>query len=181
MARFPTLTPEEMNPQQRAVAAEITAGPRGEVRGPFIALIHHPELARRLQALGEQLRWKNSLPAHLVELAVLATARRWTCQHEWFMHDALARKAGLDAAVIDAIREGHEIPPNTDEGLVLAFCRDAHTSGRVGDDTFAKVRDRFGLQGALDLLALCGYYTLMAMVLNTAGLPLPGNAAPPLK
>ena len=181
MTRFRKLTPEEMTPQQRAVAAEITAGPRGEVRGPFIALIHHPELARRVQALGEQLRWKNSLPAHLVELAVLVTARRWTCQHEWFMHEPLARKANLDPAVIDAIRDGHEIPPNTDEALVLAFCRDAHSSGRVGDEVFEKVTARFGLQGALDLLALCGYYTLMAMVLNTAGLPLPGGAQPPLR
>lgn len=179
--RFPHLKPDQYTPEQRSVAAEIAAGPRGEVRGPFIALIHHPELARRLQALGEQLRWKSSLPAHLVELAVLVTARRWSCQHEWFMHDALARKAGLDPAVIDAIREGHDSAMGQDEAMVLAFCRDAHTTGRVGDETFAKVRERFGLQGALDLLALCGYYTLMAMVLNTAGLPLPGNAAPPLK
>ena len=181
MTRFPKLTTEQMSPEQRAVAAEITAGPRGEVRGPFIALIHHPELARRLQALGEELRWKSKLPKALLELAVLVTARRWTCQHEWFMHDALARKAGLDAGVIDAIREGHDAAMGKDEAMVLAFCRDAHTSGRVGDEAFAAVRDRFGLQGALDLLALCGYYTLMAMVLNSAGLPLPGNAAPPLK
>ena len=54
--RFPKLTPEQMTPAQREVAAEITAGPRREVRGPFIALIHNPELARRLQKLGEHLR-----------------------------------------------------------------------------------------------------------------------------
>src|SRR5205814_664566 len=35
--RFPRLTPEQMSPVQREVAAEISAGPRGEVRGPFIA------------------------------------------------------------------------------------------------------------------------------------------------
>ena len=40
MSRFPKLTTEEMSDAQRAVAAVITAGPRGEVRGPFIALIH---------------------------------------------------------------------------------------------------------------------------------------------
>jgi 4-carboxymuconolactone decarboxylase len=42
------------------------------------------------------------------------------------------------------------------------------------------VRERFGLDGALELLVLSGYYTLMAMVLNTAQLPLPGGAEPPL-
>ncbi|TMH71714.1 MAG: hypothetical protein E6H57_04685 [Betaproteobacteria bacterium] len=56
--RFPKLTPEAMSPEQREVAAAITAGPRGEVRGPFIALLHNPGIARHLQSLGEQLRWK---------------------------------------------------------------------------------------------------------------------------
>src|SRR5262245_30453400 len=101
--RFPKLAPDEMTPLQREVAAEISAGPRGEVRGPFVALIHHPELARQLQHLGEQLRWKAKLPQALVEMAVLVTARRWTCQHEWFIHEKLARDAGLPAGVIDAI------------------------------------------------------------------------------
>jgi 4-carboxymuconolactone decarboxylase len=50
----------------------------------------------------------------------------------------------------------------------------------VSDATFEAIRSRFGLDGALELLVTCGYYSLMAMVLNTAGLPLPGNAEPPL-
>src|SRR6476661_4183984 len=63
--RFPRLTPEEMTAEQREVAALISAGPRGEVRGPFIALIHNPALARHLQSLGEHLRWKGKLPPKL--------------------------------------------------------------------------------------------------------------------
>jgi 4-carboxymuconolactone decarboxylase len=179
--RFPKLTPETMSPAQRDVAAAITAGPRGEVRGPFIALLHNPGIAAHLQGLGEQLRWKGKLAPQLVELAVLITARRWTCQHEWFVHEQLARKAGLDGAIIDAIRERREPPLAGDEGLVYAFCRDAHATGRVSDSAFEAVRARFGLDGAVELLVLSGYYTMMAMVLNTAGLPLPGNAEPPLK
>ena len=170
-----------MSAAQREVAALITAGPRGEVRGPFIALLHNPAIARHLQALGEQLRWKSKLPPHLVELAVLITARRWTCQHEWFMHEQLARKSGLEVAIINAIRERREPPAKGDEALVYAFCRDAHAGGRVSDENFEAVRARFGLDGAVELLVLSGYYTMMAMVLNTAGLPLPGDAQPPLK
>ena len=178
--RFPRLTPDAMTPVQRDVAAEISAGPRGEVRGPFVALIHNPELARRVQALGEQLRWKSTLPAQLVELAVLVTARKWTCQHEWLIHEQLARKAGLDSAVIEAIRTYREPKAEGDEALVYYFCKDAHDTGRVSDEAFEAVKARFGLEGALELLVLSGYYTLMAMVLNTAGLPLPNGAKPPL-
>jgi len=179
--RFPRLTIDLMTPEQRAVAAEIAAGPRGEVRGPFLALLHHPELARRLQALGEQLRWKAKLAPHLVELAVLVTARHWTCQHEWYMHEKLARKHGLEERIVTAIAKGREpegMP--ADEAAVHAFCREVHASGRAGDAAFDAVRRRFGLDGALELIALCGYYSLMAMVLNTAGMPLPDNAPPPL-
>ena len=179
--RFPKLTLEQMNAAQRAVAAEITAGPRGEVRGPFIALIHNPELASRLQTLGEFLRWKGKLPARLKELAVLVTARRWTCQHEWVMHSKLALEAGLETHVVNAIAADRE-PANlsSDENAVYRFCRDLHATGRAGDEAFREIEKRFGLDGALELIALNGYYTLMAMVLNTAGLPLPGNANPPL-
>ena len=171
-----------MTPAQREVAAEIAAGPRGEVRGPFVALIHHPALARRIQALGEQLRWKSKLPPRLLELAVLVTARRWTCQHEWLMHEKLAREAGLGLQIIKSISEGKD-PQGmcADEAAVVAFCRDVHDTGRVGDAAFELIKNRFGLDGALELLALSGYYSLMAMVLNTAGMPLPGGAEPPLK
>jgi 4-carboxymuconolactone decarboxylase len=180
--RFPKLTAEEMTPAQREVAAEITAGPRGEVRGPFIAWIHHPELARRLQALGEQLRWKSTLPPQLVELAVLICARRWTCQHEWFMHEKLAREAGLDPQVVASLSKGEKPKKlSPEQAAVYDFCKDLHATGRAGDAAFEAARSQFGLEGALELVALSGYYSLMAMVLNTAGMPLPGNAQPPLK
>ena len=171
-----------MDPAQQEVARAITAGPRGEVRGPYVALIHNPALAGKLQELGEQLRWKGKLPKRLLELAILVTARRWTCQHEWFMHEKLAREAGLDEDIIAAVAQRlfpQDISP--EETAVYQFCVEAHASGRVSDASFEAVKSRFGLDGALELLVTCGYYSLMAMVLNTAGLPLPGDAEPPLK
>lgn len=179
--RFPKLDFSEMNAAQKAVAEQIVAGPRGEVRGPYIALLHHPALAGELQELGEQLRWKSKLPKRLLELAVLVTARRWTCQHEWFMHEKLAREAGLDADIISAVAQ-RIVPKDVpeEEASVYSFCAEAHATGRVSDATFEAVKQRFGLDGALELLVTCGYYSLMAMVLNTAGMPLPGNAEPPL-
>jgi 4-carboxymuconolactone decarboxylase len=180
--RFPRLGPDEMSPAQREVAAEISAGPRGEVRGPFIALIHNAELARRMQALGEQLRWRNKLPLPLLEMAVLYTARRWSCQFEWYMHEKLARKAALSPAIIDALAAGREPPGmSADEALVYRACTQAHATGRLDDTTFEAVRERFGRDGVLDLLLLNGYYSAMAMVLNTASMSLPDGAAPPLK
>jgi len=179
--RFPRLSPDRMTSLQREVAAEISAGPRGEVRGPFIALIHHPELARNIQRLGEFLRFDSVLPPALLEMAVLITARRWSCQHEWYMHEKLARKAALEAHLIEALAQGRRPDPMTaTQAAVYAFCSDAHATGRVTDPGFETIRAEFGIEGVLELIALNGYYTLMAMVLNTAGMPLPDDAAPPL-
>ena len=180
--RFPKLALDAMTPLQREVAAEISAGPRGEVRGPFIPLIHHPGLARHLQRLGEFLRFNSVLPPPILELAVLVTARRWNCQHEWYMHEKLAHKAELELHIIEAIRDGRRPEPMSPiQTQVYELCRQAHTTGRVEDTQFDTVRAAFGIEGVLELIALSGYYTLMAMVLNTAGMALPDNAAPPLK
>ncbi|GAA5232286.1 carboxymuconolactone decarboxylase family protein [Verticiella sediminum] len=180
--RFPDIAPDDMTPQQSAVAAEIAAGPRGSVKGPFLPLMHHPELARRLQRLGEHLRFGTGLPPELIELAVLLVARHWQCQYEWFAHARIARETtSLPPSVIDAIARG-DTPPgmSAEQAEVHRFCSEVLRSGEAGDASFAAVLERYGRQGALDLIALCGYYSLLAMVLNTARVPLPAGVSPPL-
>lgn len=181
MSRFPAIVPEEMTEAQRALVAEIAGGPRGGVRGPFIALLHNPALAHRVQALGEHLRFNTGLPQALVELAVLVTARRWTCQYEWVAHERIARKEGLSDHIIAAIAEGRRPDPlMAEEALVFDIAHAAHASGDLPDALFAAAEARFGRHAILDLLALCGYYALLAMVLNTARPSLPDGMPPPL-
>ena len=113
---------------------------------------------------------------------MLVTARRWTCQHEWVMHSKLALEGGLSQDAVDAIAQNREPSRlSEEEKAVYTFCREVHATGRAGDAVFAAAKERLGLDGVLELIALCGYYTLMAMVLNTAGMPLPDNASPPLE
>ena len=180
--RFPPLAPETMSPEQRTVADRIAGGPRGGVRGPFLALLQDPELADRVQHLGEFIRYGTGLPKHLTELAILVAARRWDCQYEWFAHAPIAREAGVPEPVIDAIAAGRK-PDGLDaeQAAIYEFCVNLHRSGDAGDAPFAAVAARFGAKGAVDLVALCGYYSLLAMVLNTARFALPGDAPPPLE
>ncbi len=101
------------------------------------------------------------------------------------MGDAFEAGAGRGLGYrqsFEAIRDGKEPQSlSEEEKAVYTFCREVHATGRAGDAAFAAIEKRFGLDGALELIALNGYYTLMAMVLNNAGLPLPGNVDPPLK
>ncbi|NKE43329.1 carboxymuconolactone decarboxylase family protein [Roseomonas frigidaquae] len=180
--RFPAIPPDQMTEAQREVAAAIAGGPRGSVRGPFLALLHHPALAMRIQALGEHLRFGTGMPQSLVELLILVTARRWNCQYEFFAHARIARNEGLPEPIITAIAEGRRPDPmNADQAMVHDFAVATHRDGKPTDALYAAAEARFGKAGVLDLLALAGYYTMLAMVLNTADPALPDGATPPLK
>ena len=179
MSRFEILSREQMSPRQREVADEIASGPRGSLKGPFLALIHNPELASRVQRLGEHLRYGTGLPQQLVEIAILQTARRWGCDYEWAAHARIAREAGLRDEVIDAIaKKTRPDRLDPDEALVFEFSDETVWQGAPSDASFDAAASRFGRATILDLLAVCGYYTMLAFVLNAARLPLPPGAVP---
>lgn len=181
--RFTPLTPETMSPEQRAAAEAIQSGPRGAgLRGPFNALLRSPELCDLVQRVGAYVRFKSSLPAPLNELAICMAGRKWTAQYEFYAHRRLALQAGLDPTILDAVASGNR-PANmsADETAVYDFTSELLGTGQVSDATFARVKERFGERGVMDLVGAIGYYSLVSMVLNVDRVPLPAGVEPPLK
>ena len=179
--RFRPLAESEMSEAQRKVYGEIAAGPRGGVRGPFNALLRSPELADRAQKLGEWVRYRSSLPEALKEFAILVTARHWSAQYEWHAHHAHALKAGLDPRLAAELAQGRRPAGMSDpEAAVHDFCKELHEKKAVSDANYARVVKHFGETGAVDLIGVVGYYTLVSMILNVDRVPLPGGAAAPL-
>jgi 4-carboxymuconolactone decarboxylase len=177
--RLPPIPPATLSPEQAQVAAAIMAGPRRSLGGPFQAWLRSPVLADRLQKLGEYVRFGNVLPHHLSEFAILITARHWTAQYEWYAHRRLALAAGLDPALADAVAENRQPEPMRDEErAIYGFATELHRTGRVSDAAYEAVRARFGEQGVIDLIGICGYYTIVAMTLNVADVPIPDGATP---
>lgn len=167
--RFPEVDLEHATQAQRAVAEEIRSGPRKAVIGPFIPLLHAPELARRIQKVGEYLRFESSLPKDVLECAVITVATRWQSAFEWKIHSQLALDAGVPAAVVDGLRDradAERFP--APYALIVRLCRQALDDGDIGDASFAAAQAAHGHQGVLELLTICGYYSTLAMFLNTA-------------
>jgi 4-carboxymuconolactone decarboxylase len=157
------------------------AGPRASstgLRGPFEALLHSPGLADAAQRLGEQVRFRSSLPPVLNELAILLTARRWTAQFEWHAHRQIAIDAGLDPAVADAIAGGVRPDLDEDAAAVHDFAQQLLDAGHVTDAAWDAVVRRWGTRGAIDLVGVVGYYSLVAFVLNVDRYPAPGGEDP---
>jgi 4-carboxymuconolactone decarboxylase len=171
-----------MTPRQRESYQEIVSGPRKGARGPFNALLRSPEVADRVQKVGEYIRFQSTIPAALDEMAILITGRFWVAQYEFWAHSRLARTAGLGDAIIDAIAEGRRpAAMSGDERIVYDFCTELFRDKAVSDATFKAVADRFGEQGVIDLIAASGYYSIVSMVLNVDRHPLPAGERPPLK
>ncbi|WP_376091882.1 carboxymuconolactone decarboxylase family protein [Roseomonas sp. CCTCC AB2023176] len=170
-----------MTREQRAVHDAVVSGPRGVMIGPLRAAIHSPDLAARWSAFGEALRYNTILPKRLNELAILVTGRRWTAQVEWWVHATAAAAAGLPEPIIEAIRIGE--PPafdDQDDAAIYEFARQLQQTGTVDDATYGAVLDRWGPRGVVELTAVIGYYTLVAMTLNVHAIPLPDGVAEPI-
>ena len=100
---------------------------------------------------------------------------------EWLAHQPLALKAGIDPAVVADLQQGRRpTGMKEDEVMVYQFCKELHETKTVSDATFKAVLGKFGEQGVIDLIAVTGYYTTLAMVLNVARQPLPNGVSPPL-
>jgi 4-carboxymuconolactone decarboxylase len=181
MARIPLFPVDNMTDEQRQVYDAVVSGPRGKVVGPLRAALHRPELADKWQQLGEILRYRTSLPPRLSELAILVTARHWSSQVEWQQHKPPALKGGLSPEVIEAIREGKRPAfANGDEEAVHDYCLELHRSRKVSANTYKRALDLIGVLGIVELTALIGYYTMVAMTLIAHEIPLPEGATPEL-
>jgi len=180
--RFPEIPLDKMTPQQRAVADAIISGPRQRMSGPFNAWLRSPELADRLQKVGEYVRFKTSLDKRLNEMAILMTAQYWGSQYEWFAHAPLAIKAGLDPDIVAAIGAGTKpAKMKDDEAIVWEFSTQLRRDHHVDDETYAKAVDKFGENGTMDLIAVNGYYDVVSMTLNVAHVSPPKDAQLPFK
>jgi 4-carboxymuconolactone decarboxylase len=180
---MPPLAPDAMSEEQKGAAAELAAGPRGGVRGPFIALLRSPELMRRLQKVGEYLRYQSALERRLGEFAMLIVARRLTQQFEWQVHYPLAIEAGLAKETLDALARGsrpHAMRP--DEATLYDFCSELLQAHGVAEDTYREAVARLGERGVVDLVGLVGYFTTVSLVMNVAHTPAaPHPAIAPLE
>ena len=177
--RFKPLSPEEMSAEQRRMAESILAGPRKSLSGPFSALLYSPETGDCAQKLGAQVRFRNSLPDKLKELAILMVARHWTAQFEWYAHHRLALAAGLDPQIARDIAAGKRPAAlQPEEAAIHDFCAELLETKEVSDAAFKAVADRFGEKGVIDLICTLGYYSLVSMTLNVNRFPIPKDATP---
>ena len=159
---------KDFNAEQIRAVEEFKSLRGVEPFGPFVDLLASPELMTRVSALGEYLRYRSALPPRLSELAILITAAHWRQQVEWGIHAPIALQAGVAQAVIDAL--WNEVTPQDleeAEQSLYELCIELHKQRALSRPTRTRAEALLGEQAVVDAIAICGYYALLAMILNS--------------
>jgi 4-carboxymuconolactone decarboxylase len=151
----------------------------GVLSGPFNVWVQAPGVGAPVAALGAAVRYGSSLEPRLLELAIITVAAHWRAEYEWWAHARLARNAGVPEAVVGAIgrgdRPGFEVD---DERAVHRLAAELVETGRVGPGTYDQALGLLGDTGVIELVALCGYYSLVSFALNAFDVALPPGVEP---
>jgi 4-carboxymuconolactone decarboxylase len=180
--RFPQLTLEQMNEQQRPVAEQILKISSIGLTGPYNPLLRSPVLATRWREMFDYLRFNSSVPTRLNEFAILIQSRLWTSQVEWYAHYPMAIKAGLAESIALDLKEGRRpAGMQPDEAAVYDLLMELWNTHAVGDATFKQARTIFTEQQLVDLTVISGGYLMVAMLLSMADEGVPPGKTPPLQ
>ena len=168
--RVSILAEDKLTPAQRALLDSIRSGPRGgstTIRGPFAVFLHAPAFGELAQQLGGHCRFNTAVAPRLSEFAILATAKLWRAQYEWFAHVPQAERAGVKAETIRDLHKGR-VPKSApkDERAIYDFVQELYKTRRVSDKTFARVRAILGEAATVEFVGILGYYVLISMILN---------------
>ena len=180
MARLPDLTRDQLKSEDQQYFDEIL-GSRGSVRGPYGVLLHSPKLAARVANTGTYVRFESEMANGLKEVVIITTAREIKSQYEFTAHARLAREANVSDATIKAIADG-TAPQGLsgDEELLERFTQQLLRDHKVSDTNYNEVKDRFGVQGIVDVTGLIGHYLLVGQFLAVFDVELAPGIAPAL-
>ena len=168
--RLENLEYENMNREQKKIHDEISAGPRGSVRGPLAVWMHRPGLADKAQSLGAYCRYNSSLEPILSEFAICLIARIWGAGYEWKVHSKIAIEVGVSKSIIDEIEVGAK-PSNLtkEQKVIYDFTMLLHKDKKVSDKIYQDSANVLGSDRLVDLVGLLGYYTIISMTINVFG------------
>jgi 4-carboxymuconolactone decarboxylase len=186
VSRLPELRRDDLDPAGQDVWDRIV-GTRGHqlvtetggLAGPFNAFLYAPDIGRRLASLGAALRFGTSIERRLTEVAIITVGSQWKAEFEWWAHATMARKHGVPDAAVDAIGRGEEPAFEADdERAVHAVASELGRTGQLSRASYDAACALLGETGMVELVTLCGYYTLISFLLNAFEVPLPPGAQP---
>jgi alkylhydroperoxidase family enzyme len=116
----------------------------------------------------------SSLPKPVREIAILATGAKFRSGYELYAHVLMAEMKGLDESSIASVVAGQR-PESLGEDECCAYevVSSLLRGGVLPELLYKKAIDRFGQDGAAELIYLIGLYCMISITLNGFDVPIP--------
>lgn len=172
MATIPDLD-QHLTPEMHLRRQQMLAQRQLPNLGFYDQLLVYPELFERISAVGTFVRYQSDLPARLREATILMVGVELSSQFEWDTHQKAAREAGLDDALIARIGARAPLDPELEE--LRQLVRHVVHLESVPQDLFDRLTGRYGLQPAVELVALGAIYRMYASLAAAFDSVMPGQ------
>lgn len=167
--RIAPLSPDALTDEQKALV-----GDWGTLNFSRV-IVQHPDLYRVFIPFLDKLIRGSNLPPRDREILVIRCLALCDETYEARHHDAIARKAGMTDAEIEATRSGGETLSPWDRTLVKA-AEELVQDQCVRDETWQALAQRFATAQLIEAVFLVGVYMLMAMITKTFDIELEDGA-----
>jgi 4-carboxymuconolactone decarboxylase len=175
MPRLKPVTQREHVAEQDRAAFDEIIGSRGRINAPQSMLLYAPAISARASALNDALR--QLLSEADFEVAVLSAAREFDIDFVWAAHVPAARRAGVSAATIEAIRTRGDLSAlGQHERTIITVGRELVGKHQLSTEVFEQARVELGERALIEVLAAMGYYLMIGCVLIATDMELPAGA-----
>jgi 4-carboxymuconolactone decarboxylase len=185
MSRLPLVARDQLDETGRATYDRLLQGfnarpgypQQTQIGGLYGLLMHSPELAARVSAVGDEILTAGGIDFLDKEITCLTVARETNCQLEWTIHEPMSRNAGVREEVIQGIKHW-KLDGFTDrERLFVDF-----SLGVMRDDlpdaTWTQMFELMGERGIVNLTILVTFTALICHCMDAFGMELPPGAEP---
>ena len=176
-ARLPYLRKSEMDAKGQKLL-DMFPSKDGTLSGPLAFASYNSGVGQALLDLHNAAVTGGTLDPHTRELAILIACRETNYNLEWNGHEASGLKAGIDARVIDVVRNNGALTGlDEKDATVIRFGRQLFGDKKVDSATFAKAVELWGRRGTMDMVAamntyaVSGYFAIAVDEHSPEGMP----------
>jgi len=139
----------------------------------YSTLMRNQDITMRVMMMLRQLSSRMAISEREREILILRTA--WLCysEYEWGNHLLLGKQAGLTDQEIDNIKKGPKAEEwNSSDSLLLKTVDELYIDNFITDETWTALNEKYDFEQIMDIIFLISQYNLLAMFLNSIGVPL---------
>lgn len=160
--------PDNLDPKDKLIYEAMVAKRKSQgapFGGPYAALMNHPELCEKIEALGYYLKFQGHLSREVYQFVVLSVAKETKADFEWADHVEHAIAAGVPKQVIELIKE-HGVQGDFPEPYRLAAQTLCATLvwKNIPEQVQADAIKKYGIFGFVEIVVLSGFYQMFSAI-----------------